>query len=127
MRAVYYDTMGTQRFCKFELDKPACGKEQVLVEVAAAGVNPIDRRLRAGELQEYIQRTFPVTPGFDLSGRIVEVGDAVTGWQVGDEIMGLAFTWSIQHGTYAEFPLMPARLHRNRLVLPLCRQPVYRW
>ena len=104
MRAVYYETHGDAEVLQIgELDKPAFGDEQVLVEVAAAGVNPIDRRLRAGELQEYIQRTFPVTPGFDLSGRIVEIGDAVTGWQVGDEIMGLAFTWSIQHGTYAEF------------------------
>ena len=97
MRAVYYETHGDAEVLQLgELDTPACGEEQVLVEVAAAGVNPIDRRLRAGELQEYIQRTFPVTPGFDLAGRIVEVGGAVTGWQVGDEIMGLAFTWSIQ-------------------------------
>ena len=77
MRAVYYDTHGDAEVLQIgELDKPSCGEEQVLVEVAAAGVNPIDRRLRAGELQAYIQRTFPVIPGFDLSGRIVEVGDA---------------------------------------------------
>lgn len=104
MRAVFYETHGDAQVLQVgELDKPACGPEQVLVEVAAAGVNPIDRRLRAGELTEYIQRTFPVVPGFDVSGRIAEVGTAVTDWQVGDEIMGLAFTWSIQHGTYAEF------------------------
>lgn len=104
MRAVYYESHGTADVLQIgELEKPSCSAEQVLVEVAAAGVNPIDRRLRAGELQEYIQRTFPVTPGFDFSGRIAEVGEAVADWQVGDEIMGLAFTWSIQHGTYAEF------------------------
>ena len=62
-----------------------------------------DRRLRAGELTEYIERTFPVVPGWDLAGRITAVGDKVKGWQVGDEVSGLAFTWSIQHGTYAEF------------------------
>ncbi|MEK9535334.1 MAG: alcohol dehydrogenase catalytic domain-containing protein, partial [Halieaceae bacterium] len=102
MRAVFYQIHGDAQVLQVgELDKPACGPEQVLVEVAAAGVNPIDRRLRAGELTEYIQRTFPVVPGFDVSGRIAEVGTAVTDWQVGDEIMGLAFTWSIQHGTYA--------------------------
>ena len=104
MRAVYYENHGTAEVLQIgELAKPSCSAEQVLVEVAAAGVNPIDRRLRAGELQEYIQRTFPVTPGFDFSGRIAAVGEAVADWQVGDEIMGLAFTWSIQHGTYAEF------------------------
>lgn len=104
MRAVYYETHGEAQVLQVgELDKPPCGPNQVLVEVAAAGVNPIDRRLRAGELQEYIQRTFPVVPGFDVAGRIAEVGSEVADWRVGDEIMGLAFTWSIQHGTYAEF------------------------
>ena len=67
MRAVYYESHGTADVLQIgELEKPSCSAEQVLVEVAAAGVNPIDRRLRAGELQEYIQRTFPVTPGFDF-------------------------------------------------------------
>lgn len=104
MRAVYYETHGEAQVLQVgELDKPPCGPNQVLVEVVAAGVNPIDRRLRAGELQEYIQRTFPVVPGFDVAGRIAEVGSDVADWRVGDEIMGLAFTWSIQHGTYAEF------------------------
>jgi NADPH2:quinone reductase len=104
VRAVYYETHGEAQVLQVgELDKPPCGPNQVLVEVAAAGVNPIDRRLRAGELQEYIQRTFPVVPGFDVAGRIAEVGSDVADWQVGDEVMGLAFTWSIQHGTYAEF------------------------
>ena len=94
MRAVFYETHGDAQVLEVgELDKPTCGPEQVLVEVAAAGVNPIDRRLRAGELTEYIQRTFPVVPGFDVSGRIAEVGTQVTDWQVGDDIMGLAFTW----------------------------------
>jgi len=104
VRAVYYETHGEAQVLQVgELDKPPCGPNQVLVEVVAAGVNPIDRRLRAGELQEYIQRTFPVVPGFDVAGRIAEVGSEVADWRVGDEIMGLAFTWSIQHGTYAEF------------------------
>jgi len=117
MRAVYYESHGTADVLQIgELEKPSCSAEQVLVEVAAAGVNPIDRRLRAGELQEYIQRTFPVTPGFDFSGRIAEVGEAVADWQVGDEIMGLAFTWSIQHGTYAEFaPVDAAAIARKPL------------
>ena len=75
----------------------------MLVEVVATSVNPIDRRLRSGELQEYITRTFPVVPGWDLAGKIAKVGAKVTDWQVGDEVLGLAFTWSIQHGSYAEY------------------------
>ncbi len=104
MKAVYYESHGGPEVLQLgELPIPEPGDDQVLVEVAAAAVNPIDRRLRAGELQEYITRTFPVVPGWDLAGRIVKVGRDVSGWQVGDEVLGLAFTWSIRHGTYAEY------------------------
>ena len=104
MRAVYYDNHGTVDVLKVgELPIPSPAPDEVLVKIAAAGVNPIDRRLRAGELTEYITRTFPVVPGWDLAGTITAVGENVKDWQPGDEILGLAFTWSIQHGTYAEF------------------------
>jgi len=104
MRAIYYTTHGDAGVLTAgELPTPPIESHQVLVRVAAAGVNPIDRRLRAGELQEYISRTFPVVPGWDFSGVIVAVGEEVEDWRVGDEVVGLAFNWSIQHGTYAEF------------------------
>ncbi|MGI9292821.1 MAG: NADP-dependent oxidoreductase [Pseudomonadales bacterium] len=104
MKAVFYETHGDPEVLQVgELPIPEPGADQVLVQVAAAAVNPIDRRLRAGELQEYITRTFPVVPGWDLAGRIVKLGENVNDWQIGDEVIGLAFTWSIQHGTYAEY------------------------
>jgi len=104
MRAVYYENHGDADVLKIgELARPSPGDDQVLVQVAATSVNPIDRRLRSGELTEYITRTFPVVPGWDLAGRIVEVGANVKGWEIGDEVLGLAFTWSIQHGAYAEY------------------------
>ena len=104
MRAVYYHAHGDADVLEFgdrPVPEPDAG--QVLVKVAAAGVNPIDRRLRAGELTEYIQRTFPVVPGWDFSGRIESVGADVKDWHPGQDIVGLAFTWAIQHGTYAEY------------------------
>lgn len=104
MKAIYYEEHGTPEVLTFgDLPVPEPAEDEVLVQVAAAGVNPIDRRLRAGELQEYITRTFPVVPGWDLSGKIDKVGSAVKNWKEGDAIVGLAFTWSIQHGTYAEY------------------------
>ena len=102
MRAIYYEDHGDASvFKKEEIARPSCGKDQVLIEVAAAGVNPINWRLRSGELQDYITRTFPVVPGLEVAGRIAEVGDEVSDWRFGDGVMKLAFTWSIQHGTYA--------------------------
>jgi len=91
MKAAFYTEHGSVDVLQLgELPRPPVADDEVLVEVAAAGVNPIDRRLRSGELQEYITRTFPVVPGWDLAGRIVATGAAVSGWNVGDEVAGLA-------------------------------------
>ena len=104
MKAVYYEKHGPVDVLKIgNLPVPPIKEDEVLVEVAATSVNPIDRRLRAGELQEYIARVFPVVPGWDLTGRIIALGNKVSNWKVGDEIVGLAFSWSIQHGTYAQY------------------------
>ncbi len=104
MKAIFYEQHGTADVLQIgERPTPEPQDHEVLVGVVATSVNPIDRRLRSGELQEYITRTFPVVPGWDLAGRIVKVGAKVTDWQIGDEVLGLAFTWSIQHGSYAEY------------------------
>lgn len=104
MKAVYYQQHGTADVLEVgERPVPEIQPHEVLVQVVSTSVNPIDRRLRNGELTEYITRTFPVVPGWDLAGRIVKVGAEVEGWQEGDEVLGLAFTWSIQHGSYAEY------------------------
>ncbi|MFT6956973.1 MAG: NADPH2:quinone reductase [Halieaceae bacterium] len=104
MKAVFYQEHGPAEVLQVgELDIPEPGPDQVLVKIGATSINPIDRRLRAGELTEYITRTYPVVPGWDMAGRIVKLGVNVTDWQVGDDILGLAFTWSIQHGSYAEY------------------------
>lgn len=104
MKAVYYDNFGAPDVLKIgERPRPRAGAGEVLVQVAAASVNPIDRRLRNGELQDFFEREWPIIPGWDVAGRIVEVGPEVSDWQVGDDIVGLAFSWSLHHGTYAEY------------------------
>ena len=104
MKAIYYEDFGSPEVLQYgDRPKPTIAEDEVLVQVAAAAVNPIDRRLRNGELQDFFQREWPIIPGWDVAGRIVEVGAGVEGWQVGDDIVGLAFTWSLHSGTYAEY------------------------
>lgn len=104
MKAIYYMSHGDASVLQVgELPVPPVAEDEVLVQVVATSVNPIDRRLRSGELQEYITRTFPVVPGWDFSGRIVAVGDSVSDYEIGNDVVGLAFTWSIQYGTYAQY------------------------
>jgi NADPH:quinone reductase-like Zn-dependent oxidoreductase len=104
MKAVYYKEFGNAEVLQVgELPKPKPAADEVLVQVGAAGVNPIDRRLRNGELKDFFKREWPIIPGWDVAGRIVEVGEEVTSWQAGDDIVGLAFTWFLHHGSYAEY------------------------
>lgn len=104
MRAVYYEEFGGPEVLQYgERPLPEAAEGKVLVRVGAAGVNPIDRRLRSGELQAFFQREWPIIPGWDFAGRIEAVGPGVTGWQVGQEVLGLAFDWFLHGGTYAEY------------------------
>lgn len=104
MRAVFYEKIGTPDVLQVgEMPKPEPGPGQVLVAVAAAGVNPIDKRLRSGELGDFFTYDFPIIPGWDVSGRIEKVGEGVTKWKVGDDIVGLGFTWVLKAGSYAEY------------------------
>ena len=94
MRAVYYKEFGSADVLQSgTMPKPDLKPNEVLVKVAAAAVNPIDRRLRSGELQDFFEREWPIIPGWDFSGRIVEAGSEVAGWEVGQDIVGLAFNW----------------------------------
>ena len=79
MKAVYYEEFGNADVLQIgERQKPSAAADEVLIQVGAAAVNPIDRRLRNGELQDFFKREWPIIPGWDVAGRIVEVGDEVT-------------------------------------------------
>lgn len=83
--------------------KPAVGKNQVLIEVQGASLNPIDWKIRAGYLKEHLPLTMPATLGGDVSGVVVEVGPSVSGLQAGDRVYGYASVVSGGSGSFAEF------------------------
>ncbi|MFE4106441.1 NADPH:quinone reductase [Almyronema epifaneia] len=69
---------------------------QVVVQIQAAGVNPVDAYIRAGSYSR--KPDLPYTPGIDGAGIVVAVGEGVTRWQVGDRVYG---GWPLS-GTYAQ-------------------------
>ena len=71
-----------------ELDDPVPGDDEVLVDVAATSVNPIDWKIVSGAMQAFIPLPLPFTPGVDAAGTIIAVGRNVTGFAPGDEVMG---------------------------------------
>jgi NADPH:quinone reductase-like Zn-dependent oxidoreductase len=73
-----------------DVEEPHAGPGQVRVAVRAAGVNPIDWKVRSGALREIMPVSFPVIDGREAAGVVDEVGPEVTGATVGDEVFGFA-------------------------------------
>ena len=82
------------------MPEPAPGPRQVLVRMAASGVNHADERTRAGEFKAVFQLALPQVMGGELSGEVVAVGEQVTEFTVGDEVY--AYTGVMAMGTFAE-------------------------
>jgi NADPH:quinone reductase-like Zn-dependent oxidoreductase len=72
-----------------ELDDPVPGDNEVLIDVAAASVNPpIDWKIISGAMKAFIPLPLPFTPGVDAAGTVIAVGRNVTTLVPGDEVMG---------------------------------------
>ncbi len=71
-----------------EVQRPVPGPGQVLVAVKAAGINPGEAKIRDGQLHDLWPATFPSGQGSDLAGVVAELGDGVTGFAPGDEVVG---------------------------------------
>jgi NADPH:quinone reductase-like Zn-dependent oxidoreductase len=87
------------------LSDPQSG--QLLVCVNAAGVNPIDWKIRAGYMQQTTPLQLPVTLGGDFSGVVEFVGTGVTNFKVGDRVYGQASVTNGGSGSFAEFVIAP--------------------
>lgn len=91
MKRIQYENYGgpeVMRIADFNLSTP--GKGEVGVRVKFAAINPIDWKLRAGQMKIVTGKTFPRAMGMDFSGTVVSVGAGVTRLKVGDPVFGLA-------------------------------------
>ncbi|MEV6027750.1 NADP-dependent oxidoreductase [Streptomyces sp. NPDC052036] len=88
-----------------EVQRPSPGPGQLLVAVRAAGVNPVDWKLRGGLRRpgDTGEPSFPVVLGSEVAGIVEEVGEGVTGFAAGDAVFGNTVS-----GGYAEYALLPA-------------------
>ncbi|RLK12062.1 NADPH:quinone reductase-like Zn-dependent oxidoreductase [Micromonospora sp. M71_S20] len=110
VKAIAIDTYGPADLLTVrDLPDPPVGPDTVLVRVRAAGVNPVDWKVREGYLAGAIPGHFPLVPGWDAAGVIEAVGPAVTGFAVGDEVVGYVRRDHVQYGTYAELVPAPER------------------
>jgi NADPH:quinone reductase-like Zn-dependent oxidoreductase len=103
MKAIVVHEYGGPEVLKFEeYPDPVPGPGEVLVRVAAASVNPIDYKRRAGLTKDFYPLHFPGLIGVDLAGTVVKIGPGVEGFSVGDRV------FSMVDNTYAELCVVKA-------------------
>src|ERR1700723_3465772 len=105
MKAVVVHQYGGPEVLKFEdYPDPVPGPGEVLVRVAAASVNPIDYKRRAGLTKDFYPMKFPGLIGVDVAGTVVKIGPGVDDFSVGDQVFAMA------DNTYAELCVVKAAI-----------------
>jgi NADPH:quinone reductase-like Zn-dependent oxidoreductase len=100
MKAVVLHEYGAPDKLKYEeWDEPHAGDGQILIRVSAAGINPIDWKIRSGAMKVFMPLELPTILGYDYSGVVRSVGKGVEGYSEGDKVFGRAGK------CYAEFLL----------------------
>ena len=127
MIAAFIDGYGSDQVLRVgDFPAPKTGPSDILVRVHAASVNPVDFKLRDGKLRLLRRYRFPIILGHDCAGEVVQVGEDVTQFKVGDRIFSRPRNGRI--GTFAEFiaidqseaALMPPNLNYHEAAsLPL--------
>jgi NADPH2:quinone reductase len=106
MRAVQIQAFGdADQLAIAEIDQPAPGPGEVLIEVRCAGVNFIDVYMRSGiyARSDTYKTPLPMTIGMEAAGRVAAFGEGVTGWKIGDRV-----AYCLSRGSYAEYAIVPA-------------------
>jgi NADPH2:quinone reductase len=96
-------------FRQVEVPTPIPAVGQVLVRIAASGVNPLDTKIRAGEAA-HAKQPLPAILGLDMAGTVEAVGPGITSFRVGDEVFGMVGGVGGIQGTLAEFVAADASL-----------------
>lgn len=89
--------------------RPVTGPGEVLVRVAASGVNPLDLKIREGAA-DHARQKLPAILGIDLAGTVVAVGAAVTCFRPGDEVFGMTGGVGGHQGSLAQYAAVDAQL-----------------
>ena len=98
---------GREKLELLDLAEPTVAPDGVRIRVRAAGVNPVDWKLREGRLEPRFPHIFPVVPGWDAAGVVEEVGPGVVEVAPGDEVFAYCRKHFVGEGTYAEFVSVP--------------------
>jgi NADPH:quinone reductase-like Zn-dependent oxidoreductase len=111
MKAAAFSAYGGPEVLKImDLETPKPGPGEVLVEVHAASVNPVDWKMRQGMLKDFFPVTFPRILGRDMAGVVAGLGAGVTGFKIGDPVY--AMNDAKKQGTLSEYMVIAPDLLR---------------
>ncbi|TVR98881.1 MAG: NADP-dependent oxidoreductase [Rhodospirillales bacterium] len=109
MKAIVIHRFGGANQLQMEtVATPEPDRDEVLIAIACAGVNPVDWKIRDGMLESLFPHRFPLIPGWDAAGTVAAVGAGVHGFAEGDRVFAYCRKPVVQWGTYAEYVAMPA-------------------
>jgi NADPH2:quinone reductase len=91
-----------------DLPTPVPGDDEVLIALAYTSVNPVDWKIREGQLKDRMPNVFPIVPGWDAAGTVETVGKHVLRFRGGERVFAYCRKPVIQWGTYAEYVTMDA-------------------
>ena len=101
MKAFVVARYGKDGFRAADVAEPKVGKNDVLVRVSAASINPLDKMIRNGEFKQLLKYKTPFVIGHDVAGVVTQVGAGVRDFKVSDEVY--ARPRDLRIGTFAEY------------------------
>ncbi len=109
MKAVRFHEYGTPEVLRYEdVDQPAPGVGEIRIRVAATSFNAVEGNIRAGVMQGPIPVQLPHTPGLDIAGTVDALGEDVTGFEIGDRVVGALPLTST--GAAAQYVIAPVEI-----------------
>ena len=91
-----------------DLPTPKPGAHELLLKIRAAGINPVDWKIREGLLEGRMPHQFPIVLGWDASGIVEQTGHDVKQFKAGDAVVCYARKDRLHEGTYAEYIVVTA-------------------
>ncbi|MGJ4948999.1 alcohol dehydrogenase catalytic domain-containing protein [Bradyrhizobium sp. HKCCYLS20291] len=87
MKALIFKRYGKSTQPEYaDVPRPAIGPDEILVQVHAVGLNPVDNIIRKGTFKPVLKFDLPATIGSDVAGVVAEIGRSVTRFKVGDAV-----------------------------------------
>jgi NADPH:quinone reductase-like Zn-dependent oxidoreductase len=108
MKAIIINEFGgPEKLVVADVPKPEPNEGEVLVRIKAAGVNPVDYKIRFGLYRGRMPYEFPIIPGWDVAGIVEKNGFGASRFEPGEEVFAYARRKLLKNGTYAEYICLP--------------------